>query len=203
MRTIKILNISTLVIFVALMISVINEGIVLELDSFISTHIPNFQTPLLTKVVIFVTDINSVIGTIIFSILLILFLLYKKYYLDLKFYIFSYLGGSILFSVIKLLVERARPMLKIIDEPGLSFPSGHSTMSMVIALSIYFIFVKRLKSSRSRILLLISCISWPIIIVSTRLYLNVHWFSDTMAGVSLGMFWVTTMVFFLYKKGEE
>jgi undecaprenyl-diphosphatase len=136
------------------------------------------------------------LGSAIFSILLVSFLIYKKYYADLKFYLFAFLGASVLFVVIKLLVERARPALKIINEQGFSFPSGHSTMSMVIALSLYFIFADSISSRAGRIVLLVVALLWPILIAFTRVYLNVHWLSDTLAGFSLGIFWVTLVLLF-------
>jgi undecaprenyl-diphosphatase len=98
--------------------------------------------------------------------------------------------------VIKLLVERARPVLKIINEQGFSFPSGHSTMSMAMALSLYFIFADSISSRAGRIVLLVVALLWPILIAFTRVYLNVHWLSDTLAGFSLGIFWVTLVLLF-------
>ena len=199
MYVIRVLNILSLLIFLAILFSVLSHNNIFGLDSWISTYIPTLQTPALTNIIIFITDLNSVKGSIIFSILFILFLLYKKYYIDLKFYLLTFLGASILFPLIKLLVERTRPLLKIVNEQGLSFPSGHSTMSMVISLSLYFIFVRKIKTEKGRMFLLIACIFWPIVIVATRLYLNVHWLSDTLAGMSLGVFWVTLVVYFLDK----
>jgi len=44
-------------------------------------------------------------------------------------------------------------------------------------------------------------IVWPLLIAFTRVYLNVHWLSDTLAGLSLGFFWVALLSFF-FKKNE-
>jgi len=102
----------------------------------------------------------------------------------------AFLGAFALFTVIKFLVERARPALKIINEQGYAFPSGHSTMSMAIAMALYFIFVIKIDSVEKRKLLLVLCLIWPLLIAFTRVYLNVHWFSDTVAGLALGLSWV-------------
>lgn len=199
----KVLSIISFFLFLLLLFSVLSNGKVLELDKWVSTNVPSLQTPVLTDIVIFITNINGVTGSTIFSLFFIMFLLYKKYYQDLQFYLLAFLGASALFTVIKLLVERTRPVLKIINEQGFSFPSGHSTMSMVIALSLYVIFVKKIRTLNGRMALLIFCIVWPIIIVSTRLYLNVHWLSDTVAGLSLGIFWVTLTVYLFEKRAQK
>ena len=185
----------SLFLFLAILYNVLTNGPLLMIDRWVSTEIPNIQSPALTDLIIFITDINGMLGSAVFSILLIFFLIYKKYYVDLKFYLLAFLGASALFVVIKLLVERARPVLKIINEQGFSFPSGHSTMSMAIALALYFIFVTKIGSVSRRRLLLILCLAWPLLIAFTRIYLNVHWLSDTIAGLSLGLFWIILLTF--------
>ena len=185
----------SLLVFLTILYNVLTNGPLLMVDRWISTEVPNIQFPALTELIIFITNINGMLGSAIFSILLIFFLIYKKYYVDLKFYLLAFLGASALFVVIKLLVERTRPVLKIINEQGFSFPSGHSTMSMAMALALYFIFVTKLDSVSRRRLLLILCLAWPLLIAFTRVYLNVHWLSDTIAGLSLGLFWVILLTF--------
>jgi undecaprenyl-diphosphatase len=191
-----VLNMLSLSVFFILFYAVLTDKYLLKVDSWISTHIPALQTPFWTDIVIFITNINGVRGSLILSLFIIAFLVIKNYYHELLFYIVSYAGASVLFAVIKILVERTRPVLKIINEQGFSFPSGHSSMSMAIALACYFIFVNKVSSSLGRKLLLIFCIIWPILIAFTRVYLNVHWFSDTLAGFSLGIFWVTLILLF-------
>jgi len=178
-----------LVIFLFMFYNVVSLGPMMSLDAWISEHVVSIQSPTYTKIVLFITNINGVLGSAIISALFILFLLAKKSYKAVQFYLVSFLGASALFTLIKIWVERARPVLKIVDEQGLSFPSGHATMSMTMALLFYFIIVKNMVPSLSRTLLLLVCIFWPLIIVFTRIYLNVHWFTDTVAGLSLGVFW--------------
>ncbi len=183
----------SLLLFLSILVTLLAGGPLLDVDLWVSTRIPAIQSDNLTKIIIFLTNINGLLGSAILSSLVIFFLLYKKYYLELKFYLLALLGASALFSVIKLLVERVRPALKIINEQGFSFPSGHSTMSMAIALSLYFIFVTKISSSSGRVALLFLALLWPILISFSRVYLNVHWLSDTFAGFFLGIFWVTLL----------
>jgi len=193
-KSLIVLNLLSLLLFLFFLYEVLNHDHFLDIDAWVSTHVPTLQEQTLTPLIVFITNMNGVLGSSILSLLLSLFLLYQKMNRDLLFYWMAFLGASALFSAIKLLVERTRPALKIINEQGFSFPSGHATMSMTIALSLYMIFVGRLHSGKARVFLLIVTLIWPVLIAFTRIYLNVHWLSDTLAGLTLGVFWVTLLV---------
>ncbi len=196
-RSRKLLIISSLalLVFLFIFVNVISNGPLLDVDRWISEHVPVLHSDVLTRVIIFITNIGGVMSAIIFSFFMTVYLYVKKDYATLKFYLVSVVGSVTIFTFIKFLVQRARPEARIIAEHGYSFPSGHSTMSMVIALSLYFIFVSKISSSLGRRGLLVLALFWPILIAFSRIYLNVHWFSDTLAGFLLGLFWVTSMVF--------
>ncbi len=89
-------------------------------------------------------------------------------------------------GLIKHLVKRKRPFIKlntidnlIIRPPSsYSFPSGHTASSFAAA-TIFF-------AIDSRISILIAVVA--LIISFSRLYLNVHYFSDVIAGALLGTF---------------
>jgi len=193
-NTLLFLNLLSLALFLFLLYEVLSEGRLINLDVWISQYVPQMQRQDLTEWIVMITNMNGVVGSVIVSLLVSAYLLYTKNRKALLFYWIAYLGGSVLFTGIKYSVERTRPLLKIINEQGLSFPSGHSTMSMVMALSLYFIFISKLESKTAQLFLLIATISWPVLIAFTRIYLNVHCFSDTLAGFSLGVFWVTLLL---------
>jgi len=75
-------------------------------------------------------------------------------------------------------------------------------MATVLALSLYFIFRKRIGKGFSQLLLLLASLLWPVTIAFTRVYLNVHWTSDVLAGLGLGIFWVT-LVYLFYPPERE
>ena len=199
-RMLVILSMTALLLFVFILWNVLTNGPLLDVDRYISTHVEALRSYALTKVIIFFTNIGGVKVALVFSFFMALFMYVKKYYSELKFYLFSVIGSVTLFTAIKFLVQRERPELRIIAEHGYSFPSGHATMSITIALSLYFLFVSKISSAFGRIVFLLLALSWPILIAFTRIYLNVHWFSDTLAGFLLGLFWVILIHLILRKE---
>ncbi len=103
-------------------------------------------------------------------------------------------GAAVAFSTIKLLVSRLRPHDAMIEVTGYSFPSGHATMAMAMSVALYFIFVARTRLLVIKVFLFIACMLWPLMIAASRVYLDVHWLSDVIAGLGLGLFWVTFIV---------
>jgi len=187
-------NLLGLYLLVKMAEDVIQEEYILIIDRWISIHINALQTPLVSQFMVSLTSVNGAQGTLIISFVLMLWLAYKKYFLDLWFYFLCVGGAAIAFSLIKVMVQRTRPISDIINVTGYSFPSGHATMATTVALSVYIIFSKRVHLTGLRILLLFACVAWALAIAFSRIYLDVHWVSDVIAGLGLGLFWVTLIV---------
>lgn len=198
-KTLLLLNVLSLLVFLFILCCVMSDNYFPAIDRWVNTHIVAIRTPILTEALISITNFNGVMVHVIFAIFTMLFLTYKMWYKDRLFYLLSFSGAVVLFLSSKQIVARSRPHSDLIDVINYSFPSGHSTLTMTTALLVYFIFVKRLSSSLAKNVLLAVCIVWPMFIAFTRVYLNVHWLSDVIAGLALGIFWVTFMRLFLLK----
>jgi undecaprenyl-diphosphatase len=103
-------------------------------------------------------------------------------------------------GVIKHLVERVRPIIAYpIDNPliklptSFSFPSGHTASSIAVAyvLSTY---IKRYK---------FYFISLAVLIAFSRIYLYVHYFSDVLGGVVVGLISGIIAVYIVRKINEK
>lgn len=193
------LNLVSFILFLMMLKFVLDENVNFAWDEKIRLLINTIRTSQLDHWVEFFTDLNSTVGVVFFSLLVLTILIYNKWFKDIQFYLISVIGSTIAFMSIKYSVQRIRPSLEIVDIGGYSFPSGHSTVATATSLAIYFIFVKKLHSETLKILLLFICIAWPLMIAASRVYLDVHWLSDVIAGLGLGVFWVTLLTFFFKK----
>lgn len=154
-----------------------------KLDYIINNNIP--QNSILTSIMIVISYIFDPYVIIAFLLILAIILYYKKRKRDALFLFLTTSIGGILIVLIKEIIQRARPINQLMIETGYSFPSGHVVMSTILILSLIYLIKTKLKY----LLLLIL-----ILIIFSRIYLNVHWFSDVIAGFLLG-----ALVFFIIK----
>jgi undecaprenyl-diphosphatase len=98
-------------------------------------------------------------------------------------------GSSILNALVKLAVDRARPVLPdpVAHASGMSFPSGHA-QSAIVAASVLLLVVAGLRP-----LAIAAAVAWVLAIGFARVGLGVHFVSDVLAGYVLGLAWVAAM----------
>jgi undecaprenyl-diphosphatase len=92
--------------------------------------------------------------------------------------------AAVIAEMLKLLVDRQRPSLELVDvrtilpATGPSFPSGHATRAFAVALLVYTV-----ESRKIGLLALVVAT----LISASRVYLGVHWPLDILAGGILGI----------------
>ena len=102
------------------------------------------------------------------------------------------LGGAIaLYDVIKVLVSRPRPGLGpiVTTATGFSFPSGHTTQTAAVAVTLAMLASSASTSWPRRVAIWTAAFSWTLLIAFSRVYLGVHWPTDVSAGAVLGALW--------------
>ena len=104
-------------------------------------------------------------------------------------------GSALLNSLVKLAVDRARPVL---DDPvahaaGMSFPSGHAQSAMVAASVLLLVFLPLLRGAW-RWVAVGAAVVFVLAIGFARVTLGVHYVSDVLAGYALGAAWVAAVV---------
>lgn len=193
-RKLAILSVVALIFFVLITLDVFFEGALVQFDKVVNHWSLSWHTPLLDRVFYGITQLGNLMAMLFYTVALTLLMLWKKYREGLIFYWSGMIGASLLFSVIKELFMRTRPSSCIggVHQYGYSFPSGHATMSMTFALLLFFLFYQKV-SGAYRVILLFFCLLFPLLVSFSRVYLGVHYFSDVLGGMMLGIFWVTLM----------
>ncbi len=189
-----ILNITSLYLFSKMIEDIIAKEMITKLDVWINTNIVFLWNPTLNRIMIFITNIISPINLFILLIILFAVLVYKKKWYCSLLLLFSVVGGLLFVLVTKLTIHRARPENALIEVSGYSFPSSHATMAIIFFLLLIYSFKDDIKNKMLRHVFIYFNIVLFLLVGISRVYLNVHWFSDIIGGFSLGLFWLTLLI---------
>ena len=104
-------------------------------------------------------------------------------------------GASLVFRLIKVLLDRSRPPAadRLVAETNESLPSGHATMSTVVIGTIVVLAWSG-SSALARAAMVVAAAVWVGAVGATRVYLGVHWISDVFAGWAVGAAWLAVCV---------
>lgn len=179
----------SIVVFLLLLLSV-NQGVgVIYLDDNIRVGVQSLWGNNLNNLIIGITDFGAEFSVFASLAFVVIYFSWKRQAIYIRFYMTGLFGSIFLFEVIKMLVGRSRPDSMMVAESALSFPSGHATIATVLAWFFFFAFGYR-KTSRSKVIILSLCFFYPVLMAFTRVYLNVHYLSDVIAGIALGTGWM-------------
>lgn len=173
------------------------------LDKNINSYFNTIHYPTLDKLMLSITKIgNTYESLLIFIVISIFIITKKKKYLFCIFTISTALA-TIFPLIIKNLIQKTRPISTLLQETGFSFPSGHSTISTLFIISLITIISSLIKNRFYRCLYLTISICIFSLVIFSRLYLSVHWFSDVLGGVLLGTICYLSSITFCCQKKEN
>ena len=157
--------------------------------NYISNNIINKNR---TEIVKMITNITSPIMVIITLLILVLAIKDKKIKISL---VINLLGITIINNLIKVIIARPRPEInKLVTETGYSFPSGHSITSMVFYGYLVYLTYKYINNKKIKIPLIIFLILLIPTIGLSRIYLGVHYASDVLCGILLGIIYLILFI---------
>ena len=103
-------------------------------------------------------------------------------------------------TIIKLIIHRPRPYgYNLIKEDFYSFPSGHAMVSTTFYGFIIYLIYKNVKNKKIKYILISLIFILIILIMISRIYLGVHYLSDTLAGFSLSIVYLMVSITFIEK----
>ena len=103
--------------------------------------------------------------------------------------------GGVLNSTIKVLVDRPRPddVAALVEAHGRSFPSGHAMESAVVYGALLLAFLP-VVPRRGRPYAVAATVTLVVAIAASRVALGVHFLSDVVGGLLLGVAWLAASV---------
>lgn len=209
LKQILIISISVMsVLFVALAIFV-HYHQVLSTDILLSHDLQAQGDTLARQALIYHTFYDiSLLGTPIISTICVLcfslmFYLYR-YYRETIFILLTPIA-ALINSIIKIIVNRQRPTADFVQvlslETDKSFPSGHVNFYTVLFgfLFVVLFFTPRIPKSVRWLIQIVSL--FLILTISfSRVYLGVHWATDTIGGYLLGLILLGGFCYLYFKK---
>ena len=158
------------------------------LDSSVQTAIRGDLPETLTLLFRAITHLID-IPVIISWVLIVAFIFYRKQW---KMESYLMLGNltlaGILIVTFKNIYQRPRPeILHLVEEKGFSFPSGHSLAVTIMVGTLIVILSQRIKNTVWRKIVQILLSLYIVSVLVSRIYLGVHYPSDVIASLCVGL----------------
>jgi undecaprenyl-diphosphatase len=100
-------------------------------------------------------------------------------------------GGIVLNNLLKVGFDRPRPQVFTwgTSASSSSFPSGHAMSATIVYCTVAYLAARLQQRHASRVLTMLLSLVIVTLISISRMYLGVHYPSDVLAGVTIGLAW--------------
>ena len=158
------------------------------LDSSVQTAIRGDLPETLTLLFRAITHLID-IPVIISWVLIVAFIFYRKQWKMESYLMLGNLAlAGILIVTFKNIYQRPRPeILHLVEEKGFSFPSGHSLAVTIMVGTVIVILSQRIKNTVWRKIVQILLSLYIVSVLVSRIYLGVHYPSDVIASLCVGL----------------
>lgn len=165
----------------------------------------SIRNDFLNALVAAITHCGDTVTIVALCAILVILPTRKKYGFPLT---LAALTGLAIYKPMKHIFLRARPdvMYHIVEQGGYSFPSGHTTSSIIVYGLLLYLIRKHCKNEKVKNVLSAVCILLACLIPPSRLYVGVHWTTDVLCGIFIAFGVVTLAIAILeriYKKNES
>lgn len=185
-----------LALFLILLILVkTNSTIVTSFDKFVQNLLLPITNPTNTRIVEKITYLGGPRIAAILSIIVSLYMFIRHNFKAGIWSASTLVIGNLINILAKNLIQRPRPSDKLVAIGGYSFPSGHTFGTALFIFFVVFLIVPQIKDVTLRRILTFLGFLWILIIALTRIYLHVHYPTDTIASVLLVLFlWESSLI---------
>ena len=185
-----------LALFLILLILVkTNSTIVTSFDKFVQNLLLPITNPTNTRIVEKITYLGGPRIAAILSIIVSLYMFIRNNFKAGIWSASTLVIGNLINVLAKNLIQRPRPSDKLVAIGGYSFPSGHTFGTALFIFFVVFLIVPQIKDVTLRRILTFLGFLWILIIALPRVYLHVHYPTDTIASVLLVLFlWESSLI---------
>ena len=169
----------------------VRRGSTQVFDDAVLRWIAERQDPTLRQVMLEITALGT--GTVVLAIVAVssVFLWLTRHKFSAALLLIATSGGILLNNLLKIGFGRPRPQVFDwgTEVVSLSFPSGHAMSSAVVYGTVAYLAARLQRKRAHRVVLLTVAAILIILIGISRLYLGVHYPSDVIAGIIIGLAW--------------
>ena len=178
--------------FLGLTEDVVSSDPMVQFDQLLFTALQALRTDMADKLMIAATELGSATVAIAVITGIAAVLAWKRCWRTLAYWLTAVGFAQALVWILKITLERTRPVAMYNGADQYSFPSGHAASGIVLYGFLAFLLARgKKRGTRFTISLLAAGLIG--LIAFSRLYLGAHWLSDVLASLSLGTAWVALL----------
>ena len=169
-----------------------STGATHDIDVSILVWFGQWRTPLFTTIMQACSTIGNWKVEVPFLLAVVGFLWYRGRRTAAWRYFAFCAGGESLYAIAKQLFHRPRPtvLTHLSDAGWYSYPSGHAMLAPVIWSGGLILLSQHVSSTGFKRTLFVFAVIIPLAIAKSRIYLGVHYPTDVLGGLALGLCWV-------------
>jgi undecaprenyl-diphosphatase len=175
----------------AMLGDVVRKGNTQRFDTAVLQWLGAHHLPLLTAIMNEITPLGTGIVVLMIVGVTTAFLWHTEHKHSARMLLAATAGSILLNNVLKLYFNRARPDVFEwqTHAASSSFPSGHAMSATVVYGTVAYLLARLQRHAWSRTITLVAAVVMIALICLTRLYLGVHYPSDVLAGIIIGLAW--------------
>jgi len=170
--------------------AVTNDG--LGIDQALLHGIQSLRTPWADHLMIHFTHLADIPVIAALALGVLIFLIWQQHWNTIGYWLAAVSFGFLASIILKYSIQLPRPDIGISGLSPYGFPSSHTLRATVI-FGFLSIVIARSVTPLHRWLPYSLAALLVLLVALSRLYLGVHWFSDVIASISLGLAWVTLL----------
>lgn len=163
-------------------------GLTVSVDHAVHARMHAAGSPTGVSLMRALTALGSVGGMSVVTLLVAAWLYRRKAARELRVWMLAMVGCLGWVFGLKALAQRPRPSAGWIVESGFSFPSGHAMSTATATVTLGYV-LWSLTGKRASTAWLAAQWALVLLLMTTRVYLGVHYLSDVLAGGLLGLAW--------------
>jgi undecaprenyl-diphosphatase len=169
----------------------VRSGTTQAFDESVIRWLGAHHTRALDAIMVEITALGTGVVVMMIVAVAALFLVLTQHKYSAILLLASTAGGIILDGVLKLGFNRPRPSIFVpeVHTVSSSFPSGHAMSAAIVYTTVAYLAARLHKRRWARWLVMMTAFIVIALISFSRLYLGVHYPSDVVAGIAIGLAW--------------